>query len=107
MSTETVTDCHVPIQPMEMLKADAFELIKSKSGDFDRIMEFCRSPRAFLNYLDASGVDRAVLINYVAPEVIGLTSEVNQWVANYVSTDPRRMLSCGGLHPRQSPNLMA
>jgi predicted TIM-barrel fold metal-dependent hydrolase len=107
MSAQTITDCHVHIQPMEMLKPDAFELIKSKSGDFDRIMEFCRSPKAFLKYLDVSGVDRAVLINYVAPEVIGLTSEVNQWVANYVSTDPKRMLSCGGLHPRQSPNLMA
>jgi predicted TIM-barrel fold metal-dependent hydrolase len=107
MAFDLITDCHVHIQPMEMLKPEAFELIKSKSSDFDRIMEFCGSPRAFLNYLDASGVGRAVLINYVAPEVIGLTSEVNQWVADYVSTDPRRLISCGGLHPRQSPNVLA
>jgi uncharacterized protein len=107
MAFDLITDCHVHIQPMEMLKPEAFELIKSKSSDFDRIMEFCGSPRAFLNYLDASGVERAVLINYVAPEVIGLTSEVNQWVANYVSTDPKRLISCGGLHPRQSPNVLA
>jgi predicted TIM-barrel fold metal-dependent hydrolase len=107
MAFDLITDCHVHIQPMEMLKPEAFELIKSKSSDFDRIMEFCGSPRAFLNYLDASGVERAVLINYVAPEVIGLTSEVNQWVANYVSSDPRRLISCGGLHPRQSPNVLA
>jgi predicted TIM-barrel fold metal-dependent hydrolase len=107
MAFDLITDCHVHIQPMEMLKPEAFELIKSKSSDFDRIMEFCGSPRAFLNYLDASEVERAVLINYVAPEVIGLTSEVNQWVANYVSTDPKRLISCGGLHPRQSPNVLA
>jgi predicted TIM-barrel fold metal-dependent hydrolase len=107
MAFDLITDCHVHIQPMEMLKPEAFELIKSKSSDFGRIMEFCGSPRAFLNYLDASGVERAVLINYVAPEVIGLTSEVNQWVANYVSSDPRRLISCGGLHPRQSPNVLA
>jgi predicted TIM-barrel fold metal-dependent hydrolase len=107
MAFQLITDCHVHIQPMEMLKPEAFQLIKSKSSDFDRIMEFCGSPRAFLNYLDASGVGRAVLINYVAPEVIGLTSEVNQWVADYVSTDPRRLISCGGLHPRQSPNVLA
>jgi predicted TIM-barrel fold metal-dependent hydrolase len=107
MAFDLITDCHVHVQPMEMLKPEAFELIKSKSSDFDRIMEFCGSPRAFLNYLDASGVERAVLINYVAPEVIGLTSEVNQWVANYVSTDPKRLISCGGLHPRQSPNVLA
>jgi len=107
MANDLITDCHIHIQPMEMLKPEAFELIKSKSSDFDRIMEFCGSPRAFLNYLDASEVERAVLINYVAPEVIGLTSEVNQWVADYASTDPRRLLSCGGLHPRHSPNVMA
>lgn len=107
MSHDLITDCHIHIQPMEMLKPEAFELIKSKSTDFDRIMEFCRSPKAFLKYLDASGVGRAVLINYVAPEVMGLTSEVNQWVANYAGTDPGRLLSCGGLHPRQSPNVLA
>ncbi len=107
MAFDLITDCHVHIQPMEMLKPEAFALIKSKSSDFDRIMEFCGSPRAFLNYLEASGVERAVLINYVAPEVIGLTSQVNQWVADYVSTDPRRLISCGGLHPRQSPNVLA
>jgi predicted TIM-barrel fold metal-dependent hydrolase len=107
MARDLITDCHIHIQPMEMLKPGAFELIKSKATDFDQIMEFCRSPKAFLKYLDASGVDRAVLINYVAPEVIGLSSEVNQWVAKYSDTDPRRLLSCGGLHPRHSPNVMA
>jgi predicted TIM-barrel fold metal-dependent hydrolase len=107
MANDLITDCHIHIQPMEMLKAEAFELIKNKAADFDRVIEFCRSPKAFLKYLDASGVGRAVLINYVAPEVIGLRAEVNQWVADYVRTDPRRLLSCGGLHPRHSPNVMA
>jgi predicted TIM-barrel fold metal-dependent hydrolase len=107
MANDLITDCHIHIQPMEMLKAEAFELIKNKAADFDRVIEFCHSPKAFLKYLDASGVGRAVLINYVAPEVIGLSAEVNQWVADYVRTDPRRLLSCGGLHPRHSPNVMA
>ena len=61
MAFDLITDCHVHVQPMEMLKPEAFELIKSKSSDFDRIMEFCGSPRAFLNYLDSSEVERAVL----------------------------------------------
>jgi predicted TIM-barrel fold metal-dependent hydrolase len=107
MAHDSITDCHIHIQPMEMLKPEAFDLIRSEAKDFDRVMEFCGSPRAFLNYLDASGIGRAVLINYVAPEVIGLSSEVNQWVADYVSSDPVRLLSCGGLHPRQSPNVLA
>jgi len=107
MAAHPITDCHIHIQPMEMLKPGAFELIKSKASDFARVMEFCHSPKAFLKYLDDCGVDRAVLINYVAPEVIGLSSAVNRWVAEYVSEKPGRLLSCGGIHPRQSPNLMA
>ncbi len=106
MANDLITDCHIHIQPMEMLKPEALELIKRKPANVDQIMEFCRSPKAFLKYLDAADVERAVLINYVAPEVIGLGAEVNQWVAEYASTDNRRLLSCGGLHPRHSPNIM-
>jgi len=39
--------------------------------------------------------------------VIGFGPEVNQWVADYTKADSRRLLSCGGLHPRHSPNIMA
>ena len=57
--------------------------------------------------MDASGIDRAMLINYVAPDVIGFTSGVNQFVADYVKEDPKRLLSCGSVHPRQTTNVMA
>jgi len=89
-----ITDCHIHIQPMEMFKPQALELIKKKRSNFEQIAEFCRSPVALLKYLDACGIDRAVLINYVAPEVIGLTNGVNQFVADYVKADPKRLLSC-------------
>src|ERR1700680_1932686 len=90
-----------------MFKPAALELIKKKRANFDQIREFCHSPTAFLKYLDSAGVGRAVLINYVAPEVIGFAQEVNQWVADYTKADPGRIISCGGLHPRHSPNIMA
>jgi predicted TIM-barrel fold metal-dependent hydrolase len=48
-----------------------------------------------------------VLINYVAPEVIGFTAGVNQFVADYVKEDPRRLIPCGSLHPRHTANIMA
>ena len=102
-----ITDCHIHIQPLEMFKPGALELIKKSQADFERVVEFCRSPKAFLNYLDQSGVDRAVLINYVAPEVIGLTNGVNHFIANYVRENPRRLISCGSLHPRHTTNVMA
>jgi predicted TIM-barrel fold metal-dependent hydrolase len=102
-----ITDCHIHIQPLEMFKPEALRLMKAKRPEFPQIEEFCRSPRAFLKHLDEAGIDRAVLINYVAPEVIGFTAGVNEFVANYVKEDPRRLIPCGSLHPRHSANIMA
>jgi len=102
-----ITDCHIHIEPIELLKPHALELMKRKRANFDEIAEYCRSPKAFLKYLDRCGVDRAALINCVAPEVIGLTSAVNQFVADYTKYDPKRLISCGSLHPRHTTNIMA
>jgi predicted TIM-barrel fold metal-dependent hydrolase len=102
-----ITDCHIHIQPLEMFKPEALRLMKAKRPEFPQIEEFCRSPRAFLHHMDKAGIDRAVLINYVAPEVIGFTAGVNQFVADYVKEDPRRLIPCGSLHPRHSTNIMA
>ncbi len=101
-----ITDCHIHIAPLEQFKPEALALMKQKRSNFDEIVEYCRSPRAFLKYLDRCGVDRAALINYVAPEIIGFTSAVNQFVADYTKHDPKRLISCGSLHPRHSANIM-
>ncbi len=102
-----ITDCHIHIQPLEMFQPSVLDLIKKKRPNFEQIAEFCRSAKSFLKYLDAAGVDRAVLINYVAPEVIGLTAGVNQFIADYTRQNPRRLISCGGLHPRHTSNVLA
>lgn len=102
-----ITDCHVHIQPLEMLKPGALEAFKKKRLNFDQVAEFCRSPKSFLKHLDAIDIERAVLINYVAPEVMGFTPEVNAFVAGYVKVDPRRLIPCGSLHPRHTTNVLA
>ena len=101
-----ITDCHVHIQPVEMFKPAALALMRRRPN-FEEVVEYCRSPKAFLTYLDRSGVDRAVLINYVAPEVIGFTSEVNVFSADYAKADPKRLIPCGSLHPRHTNNVLA
>lgn len=102
-----ITDCHVHIQPLEMFKAGALQLIQQEQRDTEQLAEFCRSPQSFLKYMDRCGIDRAVLINYVAPDVMGLTSGVNQFVADYVKENPKRLLSCGSVHPRHTSNVLA
>src|SRR6267154_1115313 len=89
-----ITDCHIHIQ-----------LMKKKRANFDQVLEFCRSPKAFLKHMDSIGLDRAVLINYVSPDLMGFTSEVNQFITNYVKHDPKRLIACGSVHPRHSSNV--
>ena len=102
-----ITDCHIHIEPYEMFRPAALELMKKKRANLEELVSYSRSPKAFLGYLDRCGVGRAVLINYVAPEVIGLTAAVNQFVADYVKEDPKRLIPCGSVHPRHTDNIMA
>src|SRR6202142_507877 len=102
-----ITDCHIHIQPMELFNPEGLALMKKSRKDFDQVAEYCGSPKAFLGYLDRIGVDRAVLINYVAPEVIGFTPAVNEFIANYVKEDSKRLIPCGSVHPRHTTNVLA
>jgi uncharacterized protein len=102
-----VTDCHVHIEPYEMFRPEALALMKAKRPNFKELESYARSAKTFLAYLDRCGVDRVALINYVAPEVIGFTPAVNQWVADYVKADPKRLIACGSVHPRHTKNIMA
>lgn len=102
-----ITDCHIHIQPVEMFKPEALAAMQNKRSNFEQVIEFCRSPKKFLEHMDSIGLDRAVLINYVAPEVIGFTPEVNEWIAQYVKADPKRLIPCGSLHPRHTRNILA
>ena len=100
-----ITDCHVHIQPVEMFKPAALATMQKKRVNFDQVVEFCRSPKKFLQHLDQIGIDRAVLINYVAPELMGFTPAVNQFVANYVKEDLKRLIPCGSVHPRHTTDV--
>ena len=107
MAESLITDCHIHIQPLEMFKPAARALMEKKRPNWQQIVAFSQDPKAFLQHLDGAGIHRAVLINYVAPDVIGFTAEVNPWIANYCKADPKRLLPCGSLHPRHSRNVQA
>ena len=78
-----IIDTHVHIMPYYMVKPAALELIKHGRVDYVDVERYSADPKAFLGLLDSLGVERAGLINYVAPQIIGFTPEVNDWSANY------------------------
>ena len=94
-----VIDIHIHIQPLEMFKPHARELMRNRR-DFAEVEKYTSSPAEFLKFLDAAGIERAGLINYVSPDVIGFTGEVNDWIARYCSADPKRLLAFGSVHPK-------
>ena len=91
-----ITDCHVHINPLWEMRPDAVRMLHHVDPENER---YVHEPKAFLDYLDRCGVDRAVLINYVAPEVIGYTEAANSFVSDYVRADPDRLIAVGGIRP--------
>ncbi|MGI0128707.1 MAG: hypothetical protein ACREEC_00890, partial [Thermoplasmata archaeon] len=91
-----VTDCHVHINPLWEMHPDAARLLAHSDAT---AMRYLKEPSAFLEYLDACGVERAVLVNYVAPEVIGYTERSNDFVSEYARADPVRLIAVGGIRP--------
>jgi predicted TIM-barrel fold metal-dependent hydrolase len=95
-----IIDIHIHIQPLEMFKPEALELIKRGRNNYDEIERYSRSPAEFVKFLDSLDIERAGLINYVSPEVIGFPPAVNDWIAEYCRANPQRLIAFGSVHPK-------
>jgi predicted TIM-barrel fold metal-dependent hydrolase len=99
-SMPPIIDIHIHIQPLHMFKPEALELIKRGRRDYAQVEKFVASPAAFLEFLDTLGIERAGVINYVSPEVMGFPPAVNDWAAKYCSASPQRLIAFGSVHPK-------
>ncbi len=93
-----VTDCHVHINPVWEMRPEARAILGTR-GIGQEVEAFDRDPKRFLDYLDRSGVERAVLMNYVAPEIVGYTERANAFSIEYASADPQRLIAVGSVLP--------
>src|SRR6266481_1369635 len=105
-TTQPIIDIHVHIMPFHMMKPHALALIKHGRKDYADVERYCSDPKAFLKLLDQLGIERAGLINYVAPDIIGFTPEVNDWSADYCKAAPDRLIAFGSVHPAPLPILV-
>ena len=90
--------------PYHMMKPDALALIKRGRKDYADVERYSAQPKEFLALLDRLGIERAGLINYVAPQIIGFTPEVNDWSARYCKAAPDRLIAFGGVLPGTVPD---
>ena len=96
---QPIIDIHVHIMPYHMMKPSAMALMRHGRKDYAEVERYCADPKEFLGLLDRLGIERAGLINYVSPKIIGFTPEVNDWIAQYCKAAPDRLLAFGGVLP--------
>lgn len=92
-----VFDVHIHVQPWTMVKPEVLAMIDD--GTHADAQEILSSPESLLRFLDANGVERACCINYVSPDVMGFTREVNDWIANFTKGHRDRLVPVGSVNP--------
>ncbi|MGZ4810910.1 MAG: amidohydrolase family protein [Thermoanaerobaculia bacterium] len=92
-----IFDVHLHIQPWSMVRPGVLRMIDDPSHANAR--EVLESPDATLRFLDAHGIARACCINYVSPDVMGFTREVNDWVTSFTREHRDRLLPAGSVNP--------
>jgi hypothetical protein len=97
-----VFDCHIHVAPFRQMTPATLELFSRHWSPRDKIEKALSEPKALLELMDAEGIERAALINYVAPEIMGLDPSVNDWVTNFVRGHEDRLVAVGSVHPRHT-----
>jgi len=95
-----IFDIHLHVQPWTMVRPDALAMIDDPSHR--DAVDVLSSAENVLRFLDANGVERACCINYVAPEVMGFTPDVNDWIAKFTRKHRDRLLPVGSVHPKHA-----
>jgi hypothetical protein len=98
-----IFDIHVHVQPWQMVNPDALEMIDDPSHA--NAKEVLSTPENLLRHMDDEGGERLCCINYVSPDVMGFTREVNDWIADYTKDHRDRLVPVGSVNPLHELNV--
>jgi predicted TIM-barrel fold metal-dependent hydrolase len=98
----SVFDAHIHVGPYDQMKDEARRVMMGGRDDLELLDDVHRSSDALVKAMDTQGIERAALVNSVAPGVTGITDLVNPWIARYVGAHRDRLVPIGGIHPRHS-----
>ena len=97
-----VFDCHVHVAPWGQMPLPSRELFSRHWRDRERLERALARPDAFLRLMDEEGIERAALVNYISPEVMGFDEGVNDWVMDFARGHEDRLVAVGSVHPRHT-----
>jgi predicted TIM-barrel fold metal-dependent hydrolase len=95
-----IFDCHIHVQPWEQFHPAARAVMAGTRPDLAEVQKAVSDPEGLLRLMDAEGVERAALINYVSPDVMGFNATVNDWVTSFTRGHTDRLVAVGSVHPR-------
>jgi predicted TIM-barrel fold metal-dependent hydrolase len=75
--------------------------------DLERVQALCHDPHRLIAHMDECGIEKMALINYITPEVVGFTEEVNVFSADIARPYPERLIPFGGVDPRRHTDVAA
>ncbi len=97
-----VFDSHIHVQPWKMVRPEALAMFADKEADRAETERLMYDPDRFVAHLDRERIERVCIINYVAPEVMGFTEEVNEFSGNFARRHPSRVIAYGSVHPHRT-----
>jgi predicted TIM-barrel fold metal-dependent hydrolase len=97
-----VFDCHVHVQPWDQMRPEVRARMTAGREDLAEVQNALADPSELLRLMDREGVERAALVNYVAPRVMGFDASTNDWVSRYVRGHEDRLVAVGSVDPRLS-----
>ena len=100
-----IFDAHIHIQPFHMMKPDVQRTFWHKKGNRAELEGLAEDPARLLRQMDADGIERVGLINYVSPDIMGFTPDVNAWMMRYAAADRSRLVPFGSVHPASTPDV--
>jgi predicted TIM-barrel fold metal-dependent hydrolase len=98
-----IFDVHIHIQPWQMVKPDVLPMFDDAAHA--GVRDILADPESVLRFLDDNGIERACCINYVSPDVMGFTREVNDWVAAFTRDHRERLTPVGSVNPLHVPSV--
>ena len=100
-----VFDTHIHIQPFHMMKPDVQRTFWLKKPNRAELESYAEDPSKLLRKMDEDRIERVGLINYVSPDLMGFTDEVNEWMLRYAAAEPGRLIAFGSVNPRFSKDV--
>lgn len=98
-----IFDVHIHVQPWSMMKPEALALMDDPAHQ--EAKEILASPENVVRFLDENEIERACCINYVSPDVMGFTRDVNDWIADFTRNHRDRLIPVGSVNALHELNV--